>query len=73
MFSGNHVTLESLMKDRELQETIKGLALESGRSVPHEAKAAPKPVPADVEAGIEKISLATQSNGTPQVETLAVK
>ncbi|XP_022154471.1 4-alpha-glucanotransferase DPE2 [Momordica charantia] len=69
----NHVTLESLMKDRELQETIKGLALESGRSVPHEAKAAPKPVPADVEAGIENISLATQSNGTPQVETLAVK
>lgn len=73
LFSGSHVTLESLMKDKELQATIKGLSLESGRSVPHEAKpASSKPVSVDVEAGKEKISLATESNGIPKKETLAV-
>ena len=72
-FSGSHVTLESLMKDKELQATIKGLSLESGRSVPHdEAKPASKPTSVDVEANEEKISLATKSNGKPQKETLAV-
>lgn len=72
-FSGSHVTLESLMKDKELQATIKGLSLESGRSVPHdEAKPASKPIPVDVEAKKEKSSLATKSNGIPQKETLAV-
>ena len=46
------------MKDKELQATIKGLSLESGRSVPHdEAKPASKPIPVDVEAKKEKSSL----------------
>lgn len=68
------MTLESLMKDKELQATIKGLSLESGRSVPHdEAKAALNPVSVDVEANREKISLPTKSNGMPQKETFAVK
>lgn len=68
-----HVTLESLMMDKELQATIKSLSLESGRSVPHEAKpAASKPISLDVEANKEKISLATKSNGLSRKEKLAV-
>lgn len=67
------MTLESLMMDKELQATIKSLSLESGRSVPHEAKpAASKPISLDVEANKEKISLATKSNGLSRKEKLAV-
>ncbi|KAG7013855.1 4-alpha-glucanotransferase DPE2 [Cucurbita argyrosperma subsp. argyrosperma] len=62
----SHVTLESLMKDKELQETIKVLSVESGRSVPHEPK------PASTSVHKEKISVATKSNGIPQGATLAV-
>lgn len=60
------MTLESLMKDKELQETIKVLSVESGRSVPHEPK------PASTTVHKEKISVATKSNGIPQGDTLAV-
>ncbi|KAI8562556.1 hypothetical protein RHMOL_Rhmol03G0044400 [Rhododendron molle] len=76
-----HVTLESLMKDKELKSTIKDLIRGSGRSYPptsgeievqagrEKGVATAAPTKQQVTAGLEKISLL---NGSPKTEAVAV-
>ncbi|GAV89138.1 CBM_20 domain-containing protein/Glyco_hydro_77 domain-containing protein [Cephalotus follicularis] len=76
-----HVTLESLMKDKELKTTLKDLVCGSGRSYPPvveaekqvvQEKAAAIPEKQQVSNGQEKIFMATQLNGASQKQTLDV-
>ncbi|KAF5750323.1 putative 4-alpha-glucanotransferase [Tripterygium wilfordii] len=76
-----HVTLESLMKDKELKTTIKDLVCGSGRSYPPLAEAVKQANEATsaitlekqkVASGLDKISIAPQLNGAQRKETLAV-
>jgi hypothetical protein len=79
LYSGTHVTLESLIKDNELKSTIKGLVKGSGRSHPvgenevqaKEESAATTAQTQQVATGKEKL-LVTQLNGVPQKEISAV-
>lgn len=76
-----HVTLESLMKDKELKTTIKDLIRGSGRAYPPSSEeiyvqagqekgvATAAPIKQQVTAGLEKISLL---NGSPKSEAVAV-
>lgn len=80
LFSGVHVTLESLMKDNQLKTTIKDLVRGSGRSYPvgenevqvNEETAATSTEKQLVPNGDEKLPVASELTGIPQKETLAV-
>ncbi|GLT77809.1 hypothetical protein SLA2020_493660 [Shorea laevis] len=63
-----HVTLESLMKDKDLITTIRNLISGSGRSCPSLGEAAEKRQIASSQA---KIPTATQQNGAPQKQAIA--
>uniref|UniRef100_A0A5B7B0S7 4-alpha-glucanotransferase n=1 Tax=Davidia involucrata TaxID=16924 RepID=A0A5B7B0S7_DAVIN len=69
-----HVTLESLLKDKELKMAIKDLVRGSGRSYPPlgEVEVGLVPDKKQVTSGQEKIPLSTQLNGIPKNESLAV-
>jgi 4-alpha-glucanotransferase len=78
MFSGVHVTLESLLKDKELITTIKGLVRGSGRAHPsvqetdelgNQETIVLIPGKHQVTTGQEKISVGKQLNGVPRKET----
>lgn len=78
VFSGVHVTLESLMKDEELKTTIKGLVRGSGRSYPfvgetdgqeNQETAVMIPGKHQAASGQEKIPVGKQLNGVPRKET----
>jgi len=76
-----HVTLESLMKDKDLKTTIKDLIRGSGRAYPPSSEeihvqagrekgvATAAPIKQQVTAGLEKISLL---NGSPKPEAVSV-
>ncbi|GFY98105.1 disproportionating enzyme 2 [Actinidia rufa] len=75
-----HVTLESLMKDKELQTTIKDLVRGSGRSYPPSDESEVQvnrekgvaPIMQQITAAQEKISSATLLNGSPKKEAVTV-
>lgn len=75
LYSGVHVTLESLIKDSELKSTIKDLVRESGRSHPvgeNEVQVNEESVATtekqQVTTGKEELLVVTQLNGVPQKE-----
>ncbi|KAL6988102.1 4-alpha-glucanotransferase dpe2 [Sarracenia purpurea var. burkii] len=72
---GVHVTLESLLQDKELNTIIKDLIRGSGRSYPHveEDEKGIASIKQQVTTGQEKISSAPHHlNGIPKKETVAV-
>lgn len=79
-YSGVHVTLEALIKDKELTSIIKDLVLGSGRSHPGkhaEKQVIPESAIATTEkkqiaSGKEKAYVATPLNGVPRKEAVAV-
>lgn len=75
LYSGVHVTLESLIKDSELKSTIKDLVRGSGRSHPvgeNEVQVNEESVATtekqQVTTGKEELLVVTQLNGVPQKE-----
>lgn len=81
LYSGVHVTLESLMKDNELKAAIKDLVRGSGRSYPvveenevevKEETTATSTGKQQVANGKETMPLGSELTGVPQKETLAV-
>lgn len=80
MYAGVHVTLESLVKDKELKTAIKDLVRSSGRSYPPseevevqaasgKASVAPKQ---QFSAEQEKVPPTTQLNGISKNKSVAV-
>ncbi|KAL7197782.1 hypothetical protein ACSBR2_020328 [Camellia fascicularis] len=71
-----HVTMESLLKDKELKSTIKDMIRGSGRSYPPseevEIQAGVASIKQQVTTGQEKISSKTNLIGIPKQETVAV-
>lgn len=79
--SGVHVTLESLLKDKELTKTIKDLVSGSGRSYPPTGKVEVQVARQDacvisekqqIAGGQDKLPLATQLNGVSETKSIAV-
>lgn len=74
VYSGVHVTLESLLKDKELKATIKDLVCGSGRSHP-QVDEATTTITSDrqqIANVLQKNPTEKPLNGVPQKETVAV-
>lgn len=72
-----HVTLESLLKDKELTKTIKDLVRGSGRSYPPTGKVEGQDAcviseKQQIGGGQDKLPLATQLNGVSETKSIAV-
>lgn len=71
LYSGVHVTLESLQKDKELKTIIKDLVRGSGRSCPAVGQELATSTPAKQHVG-EKHAASKPISGVPQKGTVAV-